>query len=117
MNATMKENKTMTLRQRLERWDTERRLARRRRQRAMEPERPRRRAETLPAKDPAVDAWAEAAEPVRAAPAKAEAAAPIQTETAQPVKAGPARRPRGLRPGGGGERREGGRAGLHRQRL
>ena len=91
MNATMKENKTMTLRQRLERWDTERRLARRRRQRAMEPERPRRRAETLPAKDPAADAWAEAAEPVRAAPAKTEAAAPIQTEIAQPVKAEPAR--------------------------
>ena len=45
MNATMKENKTMTLRQRLERWDTERRLARRRRQRAMEPERPRRQPE------------------------------------------------------------------------
>ena len=90
MNATMKENKTMTLRQRLERWDTERRLARRRRQRAMEPERPRRRAETLPAKDPAADAWAEAAEPVRAAPAKTEAAAPIQTEIAQPVKAEPA---------------------------
>ena len=72
MNATMKENKTMTLRQRLERWDTERRLARRRRQRAMETERPRRRAETLPARDPAPveDAWARTAvtEPVRTAP-------------------------------------------------
>ena len=36
MNATMKENKTMTPRQRLERWETELRLAIRRRQRAME---------------------------------------------------------------------------------
>ena len=82
MNATMKENKTMTLRQRLERWDTERRLARRRRQRAMETERPRRRAETLPARDPASveDAWARTAvtEPVRTAPIQAE----VRTETA-----------------------------------
>ena len=82
MNATMKENKTMTLRQRLERWDTERRLARRRRQRAMETERPRRRAETLPARDPAPveDAWARTAvtEPVRTAPIQAE----VRTETA-----------------------------------
>ena len=82
MNATMKENKTMTLRQRLERWDTERRLARRRRQRAMETERPRRRAETLPARDPAPveDAWARTAvtEPIRTAPIQAE----VRTETA-----------------------------------
>ena len=82
MNATMKENKTMTLRQRLERWDTERRLASRRRQRAMETERPRRRAETLPARDPAPveDAWARTAvtEPVRTAPIQAE----VRTETA-----------------------------------
>ena len=100
MNATMKENKTMTPRQRLERWETELRLARRRRQRAMEAERPRRRAETLPAVDPAPaeDLWAEAvrAEAVRAEAVKAESAKTenIQAEAVQaeavksePVKA------------------------------
>ena len=100
MNATMKENKTMTPRQRLERWETELRLARRRRQRAMEAERPRRRAETLPAVDPAPaeDPWAEAvrAEAVRAEAVKAESAKTenIQAEAVQaeavksePVKA------------------------------
>ena len=100
MNATMKENKTMTPRQRLERWETELRLARRRRQRAMEAERPRRRAETLPARDPAPveDPWAEVlpAEAVRAESVKAESAKTenIQAEAVQaeavksePVKA------------------------------
>ena len=95
MNATMKENKTMTPRQRLERWETELRLARRRRQRAMEAERPRRRAETLPAVDPAPaeDPWAEAvqAEAVKAESAKTEniQAEAVQAEAvkSEPVKA------------------------------
>ena len=95
MNATMKENKTMTPRQRLERWETELRLARRRRQRAMEAERPRRRAETLPAVDPAPaeDPWAEAvqAEAVRAEAGKTEnvqaEAAKAENVRSEPVKA------------------------------
>ena len=95
MNATMKENKTMTPRQRLERWETELRLARRRRQRAMEAERPRRRAETLPAVDPAPaeDPWAEVlpAEAVRAEAGKTEnvqaEAAKAENVRSEPVKA------------------------------
>ena len=43
MNATMKEKDILTLRQRLERWETELRLARRRHRR-------RQRAEALPEK-------------------------------------------------------------------
>ena len=104
MNATMKENKTMTPRQRLERWETELRLARRRRQWAMEAERPRRRAETLPARDPAPveDPWAEVlpaeagkaeavrAESAKSGPAKTEniqAAVPAEAGKSEPVKA------------------------------
>ena len=61
MNATMKEKDILTLRQRLERWETELRLARRRHRR-------RQRAEALPEKP-----------------------APVLTETAGPAKAEPAK--------------------------
>ena len=72
MNATMKEKDTLTLRRRLERWETELRLARRRRQRA----------EALPEKPAPVlteTAGAAKAEPAETVPAPG----PTRTDAAR----------------------------------